>query len=232
MARHITDSTLLEEDGPCAASDHTGSSGTKHYMASAAEERRFSLPVEEAAVAESTTTEGDQQQQQSKIEDEPEKLTPWQKIMASPYLFALLPVAAGTAVAFQAGTNAAMNKAGGRAFSALLNFLTGTSMCLIFFSLDLFVLKTPAPSVARLREAPWYSWLGGILGTYYIIVNILIVPKLGEGTVLGVFVCAQVVMASIIDHFGLTGVTKRRLSVLRILGLLLLIGCVAVICIF
>lgn len=33
---------------------------------------------------------------------------------------------------------------------------------------------------------------GGALGTYYIIINILIVPKLGAGTVLSIFVCAQV----------------------------------------
>lgn len=33
---------------------------------------------------------------------------------------------------------------------------------------------------------------GGILGTYYIVINILTVPKHGAGTVLSIFVCAQV----------------------------------------
>lgn len=103
-------------------------------------------------------------------------------------------------------------------------------------------------------EAPWYCWLGGSFGTYYIIVNIFTVPKLGAGTVLSIFVCAQVhmrqerktsnilihmlctgiqvVAACIIDHFGLTGVKKRRFTLWRLLASLSLIGCVAVITLF
>jgi transporter family-2 protein len=32
--------------------------------------------------------------------------------------------------------------------------------------------------------APWYVWIGGILGAYYVIINILTVPRLGTATVL------------------------------------------------
>jgi transporter family-2 protein len=35
-----------------------------------------------------------------------------------------------------------------------------------------------------LIAAPWYAWCGGILGAYYVIINILTVPRLGAATVL------------------------------------------------
>ncbi|KAL1935069.1 hypothetical protein VTP01DRAFT_4209 [Rhizomucor pusillus] len=145
---------------------------------------------------------------------------------------ALLLVAAGSAVAFQAGTNAAMNHIAGRSFSSFANFCTGLMLCLLGFAIDLIAFRTAPPRISNLRGAPWYSWLGGALGTYYIIINILIVPKLGAGTVLSIFVCAQVLMACVMDHFGITGIPKRKFSVWRILASLGLIGCVAVITLF
>ena len=41
-------------------------------------------------------------------------------------------------------------------------------------------------------DAPWYAWIGGICGGYYVIINVLTVPRLGAATVLSIFVCAQV----------------------------------------
>lgn len=44
----------------------------------------------------------------------------------------------------------------------------------------------------RSSDAPWYAWIGGICGGYYVIINVLTVPRLGAATVLSIFVCAQV----------------------------------------
>ncbi|KAI9312290.1 hypothetical protein BX666DRAFT_873349 [Dichotomocladium elegans] len=147
-------------------------------------------------------------------------------------LCTLLLIAAGTAVAVQSGTNAAMRSAGGRSFSALINFATGLTCCIILFGIDLLLFKTPPPTSSGIKASPWYSWFGGALGAYYIVINILTIPKHGAGTVLSIFVCSQVIMACLMDHFALTGVPKRKFSLYRILASLGMIGCVAVITLF
>lgn len=95
----------------------------------------------------------------------------------------VLMIIAGCCVALQAGFNATLNAAGGRSFASLVSFLVGLGSCLCFFTFDLAALGTPPPT-RRLREAPWYAWAGGVLGTYYVVINILTVPKLGAATVL------------------------------------------------
>lgn len=51
----------------------------------------------------------------------------------------------------------------------------------------------------RSSDAPWYAWIGGICGGYYVIINVLTVPRLGAATVLSIFVCAQVSSAVFLD---------------------------------
>ncbi|ORX57366.1 DUF606-domain-containing protein [Hesseltinella vesiculosa] len=143
----------------------------------------------------------------------------------------ILMAFSGCCIAVQAGFNATLNIYAGRSFAPFVSFAVALGCCLVFFIFDILVLKTPRPT-SRLKEAPWYAWVGGILGAYYVIVNVLTVAKLGAGTVLSIFVCAQVISACVMDHFGLLGVAKRKYTIWRILGSLGLVGCVAVITIF
>ncbi|KAI8645717.1 hypothetical protein BD408DRAFT_440740 [Parasitella parasitica] len=150
------------------------------------------------------------------------------KILDKPIFFGFLLILSGIAIAFQAGCNATLNRYGGRGFSAVISFSVAVACCLIFFAVDVTVGKRPLPS-DHVRTAPWYAWIGGILGAYYVIINILTVPRLGTATVLSIFVCAQIIMACLIDHFALVGVAKRTYSIWRILASLGLVGCVVVI---
>ncbi|KAG1123913.1 hypothetical protein G6F42_010109 [Rhizopus arrhizus] len=111
-------------------------------------------------------------------------------------------------------------------FSGFLLILAGVAIA--FQAVDVTVGNTPLPN-DRVRTAPWFAWIGGILGAYYVIINILTVPRLGAATVLSIFVCAQIIMACLIDHFALVGVAKRTYTVWRILASFGLVGCVVVI---
>ncbi|CAO3692801.1 unnamed protein product [Rhizopus stolonifer] len=139
-----------------------------------------------------------------------------------------LIVLGGICIAFQAGCNATLNKYGGRSFSSVVSFSTGTLCCLIFFLIDIYAVKTPLPT-EHVKTTPWYGWVGGILGAFYVVMNILMVPKYGAATVLSIFVSSQIIMACVIDHFALVGVAQRTFTVWRIIGSLGLVGCVFVI---
>ena len=81
-------------------------------------------------------------------------------------------------------------------------------------------------------EAPWYSYIGGFLGAYYVIIVILFAQQLGNGTLTGIAVTAQLVTAIVLDAFGLVGFIKRQVLWPRIVGVILMIVGVVLVSVF
>jgi len=168
------------------------------------------------------------------VEDNPavtaddEKTIKKMDLLGNVYFSGFLLIVAGCALAMQAGVNARLNVYGGRSFATVVSFAVGLVLVLIFFAIDVTALNTPLPT-ANVKNAPAYAWVGGICGGYYVIINVMTVPRLGTATVLSVFVCAQIIFASIMDHFALFGVAQRDYTIWRILASLGLVGCVVVI---
>ncbi|ORZ01223.1 hypothetical protein BCR43DRAFT_486575 [Syncephalastrum racemosum] len=128
-----------------------------------------------------------------------------------------LIIVGGFCLALQAGVNSALARYGGRTFSPCISFGSGLICCIIFFAIDVTALHTHLPD-ARLKDAPGYAWIGGFLGAFYVFTNLVAIPRLGAATSLSIFVCAQVIMACVIDHAGLVGVEERVYSKWRILA--------------
>lgn len=103
---------------------------------------------------------------------------------------------------------------------ALVNFLVGT-IALIGLNL---IFKTQIPDWTHLKTAPFYLFIGGILGALFVSSVIFFIPKIGVTTVLAASIAGQLFAASIIDHFGFFGVTIQQISMGRIAGILLLLG--------
>ncbi len=134
------------------------------------------------------------------------------------YLLALL---AGLAVAIQTGVNAQLRLVvSNPTLTALLSFTVGTVI------LSVYVLVTShhtLPSVHTLTNIPWWKWLGGVMGAFYITTVVIIAPKIGAANTLGFIVAGQLISAVIFDHFGLVGFVVRPVTLLRILGVVFLI---------
>lgn len=56
------------------------------------------------------------------------------------------------------------------------------------------------------------------MGAYYVVVVIIFAQKLGAGTLVGIFVCAQLITSIVLDLTGLVGFAKRVFSWQRWLG--------------
>jgi transporter family-2 protein len=78
-------------------------------------------------------------------------------------------------------------------------------------------------------SAPPWMYLGGLLGAFYVSASIVLTPRLGVATTIGLFLAGQVIASIVIDHFGLFGVAVQPASIPRILGALLIIVGVAVV---
>jgi transporter family-2 protein len=86
------------------------------------------------------------------------------------------------------------------------------------------------PTTAMVKDAPWYSWFaGGVLGAVYLTGNILLAPRLGAATLIGLVVTGQIVFSVLIDQFGWFGFAQHSANLPRLIGCALLIGGVALV---
>ena len=80
-----------------------------------------------------------------------------------------------------------------------------------------------------LRQSSWWQWSGGVLGGVYLIALVALTPRLGVATFLACAVAGQMLVALLLDHFGLLGFPVHSISAVRLLGVLcLLLGVVLI----
>jgi len=133
-----------------------------------------------------------------------------------PYL--LLAFAGGAALPFQAGINAELATwLGSPVRAAFVSFAVGTIVLAIAAA---FVFK-PLPSWGRLGDAPWWVWVAGTLGAFYVAASIVTAPKLGAATLIAAVVAGQALASLVVDQFGWVGFEPKHISAGRVVGMLL-----------
>jgi bacterial/archaeal transporter family-2 protein len=134
------------------------------------------------------------------------------------WLYLLFAVAAGAMLPFQFGVNAQLSSwVDSPIRAAFVSFLVGTIALLI---LSAFVRK-PLPSLARLGDVPWWVWIGGLLGAFYVAGSIVTAPKLGAVTLAAAIVFGQTLASVLVDQYGWVGFEKQHASPGRLIGVLL-----------
>lgn len=136
-----------------------------------------------------------------------------------PALFALI---CGAVLTTQVGGNTLLGRSLNNPFiPAAVNMVTG----LVFTALLLLIVHKPLPAAEQLRAAPWWTWLaGGFLGTAYLTGNILLAPKLGAATLVGLVVTGQLLFAVLADNYGWVGFEPHPATIWRALGCVLMMG--------
>jgi transporter family-2 protein len=69
-----------------------------------------------------------------------------------------------------------------------------------------------------MAEAPWWSWLGGFLGAFYVAIVIWGVPQLGVVSTVAALVFGQVAAALILDAVGAFGLPVQAITWQRLLA--------------
>jgi transporter family-2 protein len=141
--------------------------------------------------------------------------------MSSTTLFLLMALLAGISVPTQAGINAQLSLwTRSPVLAATISFAVGT-LALIVYSL---VTRIPLPSLANAGNHPWWIWIGGSLGAFFVTATIILVPKLGATTMVTVILAGQMIASLLLDHFGGLGYPVHPVSLGRIAGVLLVCG--------
>ncbi len=141
--------------------------------------------------------------------------------MSTNYLYLMIAVLAGAMMPTQAAAN---NKMAGFVDSpvvaALISFVIGTAALFIY----LIASGTPLGSFTAAKEAPPIAWIGGLLGAFFVAATIMLIPRLGVAMTFSMVIAGQMAVTLIIDHFGLLDVPVKEVSIVRIGGILMIIG--------
>jgi len=88
------------------------------------------------------------------------------------------------------------------------------------------------PSAERVAQIPWWGWLGGVLGAFYVLSMILIAGRVGAAAFMGLTVTAAIVTSLLLDHFGWLGFDVREAGLWRLFGGGLMIAGLVLVCVF
>lgn len=136
------------------------------------------------------------------------------------FIAVLLVVCGGAMLALQAPTNALLARAGGSpVLAALISFAVGTIGLFI-----VWLLSGNRPNSAQFGALPWYAWLGGIYGAFFVAIAAYGAPRIGVAQLITISIAGQIAMALWLDHIGALGLPREPINFGRFLGALLVVG--------
>jgi transporter family-2 protein len=74
-------------------------------------------------------------------------------------------------------------------------------------------------SLGNWRSLPWYALAAGSMGLIVVGGVSFMIPRVGVATAITLIIAGQLVISSLLDHYGLLGVEVRHINLQRIFGL-------------
>ena len=137
------------------------------------------------------------------------------------YLFA---IAAGAMLPIQFGVNAQLARYVDSPLRAtLISFAVGTLVLLV----AMLIFARSWPAGRQITGGPWWVWVGGFLGAFYVLGSVVTAPKLGAAALFAFILAGQAVASLAVDHFGWVGFDENPITPGRLLGMALVAAGVA-----
>ncbi len=139
--------------------------------------------------------------------------------MESILLIILIGLAGGVAVGLQSPMASMLTQRLGVFESIFIVHLGGALIAL------LPLLFYSGGKLAQWRSVPWYVLGAGVFGLVVIAAISYMIPRVGIAASIVTIVAGQLLVGTILDHFGLLGAAERSLDPRRALGLaIVLVG--------
>jgi bacterial/archaeal transporter family-2 protein len=143
--------------------------------------------------------------------------------------YLLFAFAAGAMLPIQFGINAQL--AGwidSPLRATLVSFVVGT----IALAVAVVAFARGWPGSDRIGAAPWWVWIGGLLGAFYVLGSVVTAPRLGAATLVAAILAGQAVASLLVDHFGWVGFEENPITPGRLAGMGLVAAGVALVRVF
>jgi transporter family-2 protein len=144
----------------------------------------------------------------------------WPTALSSLFPMAIA-LAAGAAVPFQAGSNAALGRALGNPLWATLCSLLVSVLVVVVLML---ATRAPVPTLGAAEQGPGWLWLGGVAGVAYVTAALVLTPRLGAASFIVCVIAGQMLASLAIDHHGLMGLPVRPANAWRGAGVALILA--------
>jgi transporter family-2 protein len=128
-------------------------------------------------------------------------------------------VSVGALIAFQPPVNSEL----GKRTSVVAAAFISTALATLFLGVLVLVLGE-AGQLRRVPHIPVIYLTGGFMGAALISVSLVTVRTLGAGGVVAATVASQLVVAALLDRFGVLGLDRVGLTPARLLGFALLLA--------
>lgn len=127
------------------------------------------------------------------------------------FIIILIGLAGGMAIGLQGPLSSMITQKLGSLESVFIIHLGGAIAALIpmlFFGSKL----------GQWKSVPWYALIAGAFGLIVITAMGYMIPRIGAAGALITLLAGQILVASILDHFGLLGMTPRAIDLQRVIG--------------
>lgn len=146
--------------------------------------------------------------------------------MSSSVIYILLTLLVGFCFPLMASSNGRLSKTFGSPFSATLAVFI---LCSLLSVAIIFFTKSPFPSVQKAVQIDWKVWLGACIVMLNIITFTVAPPKIGIGNMIIFFVAGQIISSVVAEHFGLLKFPVHEINWQRVVGLIMIVGGVALV---
>ncbi len=133
--------------------------------------------------------------------------------MQSIVVIILIGLAGGVAVGIQAPLSSMISQRLGILESVFIVHLGGALVVLVP------LLVYGGGRLSHWRTVPWYALGAGAFGLVVIFSMSYMIPRIGIAPALIILLSGQLLIGSIMDHFGLLGAVQRPLELTRVIGL-------------
>ncbi|AST91037.1 MULTISPECIES: DMT family transporter [Sutcliffiella] len=131
-------------------------------------------------------------------------------------------IGAGMLVSIQAAVNGQLGVALHSSFhAAFVSFLVG------FITL-LLIVGLKERSFTKIKEpikqsAPWWVWIGGVIGGLYVLINVYLVGQIGTGQTVVLVLFGQIAGSLLVAQFGLFKSIKNQIELIQVVGLIIMV---------
>lgn len=127
------------------------------------------------------------------------------------FLIILIGLAGGMAIGVQGPLSSLVTQRLGPLESVFIIHIGGAIAALIPM---VFV----GSRLGQWKSLPWYALGAGALGLIVIMAMGYMIPRIGAAGALITLMAGQILIASLLDHFGLLGMAPRTIDLQRIIG--------------
>jgi len=134
------------------------------------------------------------------------------------FLIILIGLIGGVAVGLQSPLASMISQQLGIFESVFIVHLGGALIALIP------LLYLGGGKLSQWRSVPWYALAAGVFGLVVIASISYMIPRIGIAAAITTIVAGQLLVGTILDHFGLLGAAEKSLEPTRIFGLLVVLA--------